>query len=112
MVKEVYSVETIRAFYEAAKKRFEELGFQGVYLKHGDGQKGWFNAQPFDKIIVTAAVKEIPSALADQLKEGGLIVIPVGESSQDLVLGRKERGVLITKPLTAVRFVPIQDQLS
>lgn len=112
LAKEVYSIETIRAFYEAAKQRFQELGFRNIYLKHGVGQKGWPSARPFDKIIVTAGAKEIPPALIEQLKEGGRMVIPIGEGDQDLMLGRKERGILVTKPLMAVRFVPMQDRTS
>jgi protein-L-isoaspartate(D-aspartate) O-methyltransferase len=112
LVKEVYSVETIKVFYEAAVRRFQELGFSNIYLRHGEGQKGWLSAQPFDKIMVTAGAKEIPSALIDQLKEGGRIIIPVGEEDQHLILGRKEHGILMTKPLMAVRFVPMQDRIA
>ena len=112
LVKEVYSIETIKALYEAAKQRLQELGFHNIYLKHDEGQKGWPKAQPFDKIIVTAGTKEIPPALIEQLAEGGRLVIPVGEGNQDLILGRKEHGVLVTKPLTAVRFVPMQNRIS
>ena len=105
---EVYSVEIIAAFYEAAQMRLQGLGFQDVHLKHGDGCQGWPEAQPFDKVIVTAGAEDIPPALVEQLKEGGRIVIPLGFGEQDLVLGKKEKGVLVTKQLIPVRFVPLQ----
>lgn len=112
LAKEVYSIEAIRTLYQTAKLRLEQLGYRNVHLKHGDGRKGWPNAQPFDKIIVTAGTEEIPPALVEQLREGGRLVLPVGQGDQDLILGRKENGVLITKPLVAVRFVPMQIRVS
>jgi protein-L-isoaspartate(D-aspartate) O-methyltransferase len=112
LAKEVYSIEAIRTLYQTAKLRLEQLGYRNVHLKHGDGRKGWPNAQPFDKIIVTAGTEEIPPALVEQLREGGRLVLPVGQGDQDLILGRKENGALITKPLVAVRFVPMQNKVS
>ncbi len=112
LAKEVYSIEAIKALYEAAKLRLEELSYRNIYLKHDDGRKGWPKAQPFDKIIVTAGTETIPPALVEQLKEGGRMVLPVGQDDQDLILGRKENGVLKTKPLVAVRFVPMQIRVS
>ena len=112
LAKEVYSIETIKALYETAKWRLEQLGYRNIYLKHDDGRKGWPKAQPFDKIIVTAGTEIIPPALVEQLEEGGRMVLPVGLDDQDLMLGRKENGVLITKPLAAVRFVPMQIRVS
>lgn len=109
---EVYSVEIIAPFYEEARIRLQKLGFHNVHFKHGDGCQGWPEAQPFDKIIVAAGTEEIPAALVEQLKEGGRIVIPIGFGEQDLVLGKKEKGVLITKQLIPVRFVPLQSSVS
>ena len=109
LASEVYSIEFNEALYEQAKLRLAESGCQNAFLKHGDGRKGWPEAAPFDKILVTAAAEEIPVTLVRQLKEGGRMVIPVGVSeSQDLLMGRKEKGVLVTKQLTPVRFVPLQ----
>ena len=109
LASEVYSIEFNGVLYEQAKLRLAELGCQNVFLKHEDGRTGWPEAAPFDKILVTAAAEEIPATLVRQLKEGGRMVIPVGVSeSQDLLMGRKEKGVLVTKQLTPVRFVPLQ----
>ena len=111
LVETVYSVEIIEPIYEQAKVRLTDLGYRNIHLKHGDGQRGWPEAQPFDKMIVTAAVESFTMALVDQLKEGGKIVLPIGEETQDLVVGRKEHGVLGTKPLVPVRFVKIQSEI-
>ncbi len=107
LVKEVYSIEIIQDLYQIAKERLNFLGYSNVYLSYGDGRKGWVEKSPFDKIIIAAATNEIPKKLIEQLKENGLMVIPVGGPEQDLVLGRKIKGVLVTKRLVSVRFVPL-----
>ncbi|MBI4372702.1 MAG: protein-L-isoaspartate(D-aspartate) O-methyltransferase [Candidatus Omnitrophica bacterium] len=106
---EIYSIEIVERLHVIAKLRLTELGYSNIHLKHADASDGWPEEAPFDKIIVTAAASHIPPALTAQLKEGGKIVIPIGdEESQDLVLGRKEKGTLVTKPLLGVRFVPMR----
>ena len=112
LVAQVYSIEIVEELFKIAKMRLVHLGYQNVHLKHDDGRNGWSEEAPFDKIIVTAGATEIPSALVAQLKEDGRVVIPIGYGDQDLILGRKEKGVLITKQLIPVRFVPIQTELS
>ena len=105
---EVYSVEIMGSLHRTAKAHLNHLGYQNIHLKHGDGQIGWLEAAPFDKIIVTAAAREVPPALIEQLKEGGRIAIPVGEFDQDLILGIKKKNTLEIKDLTPVRFVMMQ----
>jgi len=109
LVQTVYSVECIDDLHGAAKIRLRTLGYQNIQLKCDDGRKGWADFAPFDKIMVTAAAEKIPNALTDQLKEGGKIIIPIGREEQDLVLGRKDRGVLVTRQLIPVRFVPLMN---
>ena len=111
MVKEVYSVEMIPELHERAKSRLEELGHRNVFLKVGNGREGWREHAPFDHIIVTAAAQEIPDAFRDQLVENGTVMIPIGEGDQDLVLGRKKKGVFITRQLMRVRFVPLKSDI-
>ena len=108
LVQEVYSIEIIEELYQSAKNRLNLLGYSNVYISHGDGQNGWVEKSPFDKIMVAAAVTgEIPRKLIEQLKEDGLIILPVGDQNQNLVLGRKKNAVIITKQLGSVRFVPL-----
>lgn len=112
LVQAVYSVEIVQALHEVAKKRLEQLGYQNIHLRYSDGRKGWPEEAPFDKIIVTAGSDQIPNALVEQLSEMGKMIIPLGHGDQDLVLGRKEKGVLVTKQLIPVRFVQLQTEIS
>ncbi len=73
----VYSVERHRPLLEAARKRLEKLKLHNVVTRHGDGLKGWPEQAPFDRIILTAAVENVPKALIDQLKPGGILIAPV-----------------------------------
>ncbi len=106
---EVCSVEIIEDLYQVAKMRLNTLGYRNIRLKHDDGRKGWVEHAPFDKIIVTAAAEKIPDVLVEQLKDMGRIILPIGQDDQDLVLGQKEKGMLVTRPLLRVRFVPLQN---
>ena len=105
VVKEVYSIEII----ENLAKTLDGLGYRNIHVKVGDGYKGWPDQAPFDAIVVTAAPREIPEPLVQQLKEGGRIIIPVGRQGgvQRLIKGVKKSGRLITEEVLAVRFVPM-----
>ncbi len=107
LVKEVDSVEIIEDLFKNAQNRLNFSGYSNVYLSYGDGRKGWVEKSPFDKIMVSAAASEVPQKLIEQLRENGLIAIPVGGQNQDLVLGQKINGKLVTKQLVPVRFVPL-----
>jgi protein-L-isoaspartate(D-aspartate) O-methyltransferase len=111
IVKEVYTIEILEPLYLSAKDNLERLGYDNVHIRLGDGTKGWPEQAPFDKVIVTAAGLKIPDALIGQLKEGGLIVIPVGEQDgQVLMVGEKKAGELKTFESVPVRFVPLIDE--
>lgn len=108
IAREVYSVEIIEPLYQGAKETLQRLGFDNVRVRQGDGWKGWPEEAPFDKIIVTAAPEEIPEALVSQLREGGIMVIPVGPHGyQNLILGVKKNGNLEKTQTMGVRFVPL-----
>lgn len=107
IAKEVYTVEIVEPLYEQAKARLEKLGYSNVHVRSGDGTKGWPEEAPFDKMTVTAAGLKIPDTLIEQLKEGGRIVMPVGETEQVLVVGEKRSHVLKTYESIPVRFVPL-----
>jgi len=107
IAKEVYTIEIIESLAEQAKKRLKEMGYKNIFVKHGDGYLGWPEHAPFDAIIVTAAPKEVPPPLIEQLKVGGRLVIPLGEQYQELVLIEKTKKGIKRKPLLPVRFVPM-----
>lgn len=106
----VYSIEVVPELAEAASQRLARLGFENIEVRFGDGFEGWPEQAPFDAIIVTAAPREVPNALIDQLKPGGRLVIPVGEpgGSQTLCRAVKDdSGKLTMSPLLPVAFVPM-----
>lgn len=103
----VYSVERIKALQYQAKRRMQALDLHNVAMKHGDGWQGWASKGPFDAIIVTAAASHMPQALLEQLKDGGRLIIPVGETSQELLCVTKEGGQFQQQVVEAVRFVPL-----
>lgn len=110
IVQSVYTVEILAPLGEQARKRFEEFGYSNVESRIGDGYQGWEEHAPFDAILVTAAAEQIPPPLVEQLKPGGVLVIPVGERYrvQTLMLVEKAQdGTTISRSLIPVRFVPL-----
>jgi protein-L-isoaspartate(D-aspartate) O-methyltransferase len=105
----VYTIEILDALGREAAARLKALGYASVSTRIGDGYRGWPEHAPFDSIIVTAAPRDVPPALVEQLKVGGRLVIPLGESGdvQNLyVMQKQPDGKLARKPVLAVRFVP------
>ncbi len=104
----VFTIEIFELLGKNAEKVLKASGFDNVFVKIGDGYKGWSAKAPFDAIIVTCAPTHIPVPLKDQLKEGGTMVIPVGEMyTQELVLLTKKNNKLVREDLIPVRFVPM-----
>ena len=107
MAKEVFSIEIVGPLYEITKNLL--TGYKNIRLALRDGYFGWEEFAPFDRIIVTAAPENIPEPLVLQLREGGIMVIPLGPSGQgqSLLKARKEKGRLITEKICDVSFVPL-----
>jgi len=105
----VYSIERISNLAENAKLNLQNAGIANVVIKVGDGSEGLPQQAPFDRIIVTAAVPEIPQPLFEQLKVGGRMIIPVGDLySQDMLIVNKPRaGVIDRKNMGKFAFVPL-----
>lgn len=112
IAKEIYTVERIHVLIERARILLQELGYENIFYKSGDGTKGWEGGFPvckeFDRIIVTAAAPEVPASLIEQLAIGGKLVIPAGQRSfQELILvEKKEDGFEETKH-GGCTFVPL-----
>jgi len=107
LAKEVYTIEIVEPLGKLAKKRMKEMGYHNVHVRIGDGYKGWPEHAPFDVIIITAAPSEIPQTLFEQLKEGGIMVAPVGDFHQELITIEKVNGQMVKRVITYVRFVPM-----
>ncbi|MCM4152374.1 protein-L-isoaspartate(D-aspartate) O-methyltransferase [Arenibacter sp. N53] len=108
IVDSVFTIEIIKDLAMSAKGRLANLGFDNVSVKWGDGYHGWPEKAPFDAIMVTAGAESVPKPLVDQLKNGGHMVIPVGQNNDVtyLVKVTKRKDRIITKKLFPVRFVP------
>ncbi|MDT3252017.1 protein-L-isoaspartate(D-aspartate) O-methyltransferase [Serratia sp. root2] len=107
LVQHVCSVERIKGLQWQAKRRLKQLDLHNVSTRHGDGWQGWASRGPFDAIIVTAAPPEIPPALMEQLDDGGILVLPVGEQTQILKRIQRQGNDFVIDTVEAVRFVPL-----
>lgn len=110
LASEVYTVETIVALAQDARKRLTELGYNIIHvlIGIGDGTRGWPQHQPYDIVMVTAGAPRVPQPLIDQLAEGGRMVIPVGNhESQELIVLERLEGRIVKSCLGGCRFVPL-----
>ena len=108
LVKDVYTIEIVEPLGRKSKQVLDRLGYKNVHTKVGDGYLGWPEHAPFDKIIVTCSPEKVPQPLVDQLADGGLMAIPVGERySQTLYLFTKKGDKLEKEALLPTLFVPM-----
>lgn len=107
VVDQVYTIEIVPPLARRSKALLEELGYENVHVREGDGFVGWPEEAPFDSIMVTAAPPRIPQPLLDQLKDGGRLVIPVGDREQTLRVVTREGDSFSEKVIIPVRFVPM-----
>ena len=108
LVEAVFTIEIVKPLANSARKLIEKLGYENVIVKWGDGYKGWIEHAPYDRVIVTAAPDQVPQALIDQMKIGGLLVIPVGTYYQELkVITKISEQEIEEKSIIPVRFVPM-----
>jgi protein-L-isoaspartate(D-aspartate) O-methyltransferase len=109
IVKDVYTIEIRKSLADMAEKRFREFGYKNVNVKYADGYFGWEEYAPFDAIIITASANHIPPPLIRQIKEGGRLIIPLGNTVyyQMLTLLTKKKGDLDVEQMGSVAFVPM-----
>ena len=113
LVPKVFTVERIDELLKFARRRFHNLRLNNIYVRYADGHLGWPSQAPFDGIIVTAVAQSAPQELIDQLRIGGLLVIPVERNGQQrlITVRRTEDGIEETD-LGAVVFVPLLSGLA
>jgi protein-L-isoaspartate(D-aspartate) O-methyltransferase len=107
LAREVYTIEIVEPLADSARATLEKLGYKNVHVRAGNGYAGWPEHAPFDRIIVTAAPDEVPAALVQQLKVGGLMAIPVGTFDQELRIMKRTANGMETLKTMPVRFVPM-----
>ncbi|MBU1951872.1 protein-L-isoaspartate O-methyltransferase [Patescibacteria group bacterium] len=104
----VYGIERIAELKDFGEQNARKYNFVNITVTHGDGTKGLRAYAPYDKIIVAAAAQEIPQSLIDQLRVGGRLVIPVGDTTQDIVVVEKlAEDKIKTKSYPGFQFVPL-----
>ena len=108
LAREVYTIEIVSPLARRAREVLHELGYSHVQVREGDGYAGWPAHAPFDRIMVTAAVEDIPQPLLDQLGPNGVLVAPVGpkEAVQQITIVEKTGRGMIERRTIPVRFVP------
>ncbi len=109
LCRRLYTIDRYRSLVQGAEKQFRALDLHNISTRVGDGMKGWPEQAPFDRIIVTAAGREIPPALVEQLADGGVLVAPRDEKDGRQVMVRLRRTPegISEERLIAVRFVPL-----
>jgi protein-L-isoaspartate(D-aspartate) O-methyltransferase len=111
LVGKVYTIELLPDLAQQAQARLERLGYGNVEVRAGDGYQGWPEAAPFDAILVTCGADHVPEPLFEQLKPGGTLIIPVGETPAQQwlrVVQKGPRGERQARDLAPVRFVPLR----
>ena len=113
LVPKVFTVERIDELLKLARRRFHKLGLHNIYTRYADGHLGWPSQAPFDGIVVTAAAREIPGELLEQLRVGGVMVAPVERRGmQRLMATRRTEDGFEEEDLGGVIFVPLLSGLS
>jgi protein-L-isoaspartate(D-aspartate) O-methyltransferase len=107
IARQVYSIEIVAPLAAEARERLARLGYRNVEVRSGDGYQGWPEEAPFDAIIVTAAAPRVPEPLKAQLKDGGRLVIPVGDQYQELIVITRRGQAYDERRVLPVRFVPM-----
>jgi len=106
----VFSIERIEPLIREAKKRFRDLNIHNVHTRLDDGQNGWIQYAPYDRILFSATAKEIPSKLIEQLSDGGILVAPLQVGDKQIITRFRKIGVNVHKEeLEECDFVPVLD---
>ena len=106
----VFTIERIESLMLEAKSRFRELGISNIHTRTDDGQNGWIQYAPYDRILFSASAKQIPQKLFDQLKDGGILIAPMQKGQKQIITRFKKRGASFdVLELESCDFVPVLD---
>ena len=110
IVRRVFTIERIDLLLREAKERFKKGGYSNIFTRHDDGQRGWKEYAPFDRIIFSATTDEVPQELFEQLSDGGILIAPINESGLQIITRYYKRGSSITsEAIEPCLFVPVLD---
>ena len=106
----VFTIERIEKLMLEAKSRFRNLGIHNIHTRTDDGQKGWIQYAPYDRILFSATAKEIPQKLFEQLRDGGILVAPIAKGSKQIITRFTKNGTSFDEEeLEECDFVPVLD---
>ena len=107
----VFTIERIDELLKSAKARFSQLELHNIFTRFDDGQRGWKEYAPYERILFSATAKEVPQALFDQLAEGGILIAPIEQSENYHIITRfyKKKGRITTESIEPCLFVPVLD---
>jgi protein-L-isoaspartate(D-aspartate) O-methyltransferase len=111
LARRVFTIERIDELLKLAKMKFKAQELDNIFARFDDGQRGWKEYAPYDRILFSATAKKIPNHIFDQLKEGGILIAPIEKSSTEHIITKfhKNNGEITEIQLDKVRFVPILD---
>jgi protein-L-isoaspartate(D-aspartate) O-methyltransferase len=110
IVRRVFTIERIEPLLREAKERFRTLGMNNIITRYDDGQRGWKEYAPFERIIFSATADEIPQVLFDQLADGGILVAPINQDGLQIITRYYKRGDHVTsEAIEPCLFVPVLD---
>lgn len=110
IVRRVFTIERIEKLLREAKTRFDTLGIRNIHARFDDGQRGWRDFAPFERILFSASTPKVPEVLFDQLKEGGILVAPIEQGEKQIITRFCKRdGAITQEVIEACLFVPVQN---
>ena len=110
IVRRVFTIERIDLLLREAKERFKKGGYNNIFTRHDDGQRGWREYAPFDRIIFSATTDEVPKELFEQLADGGMLIAPINEGGLQIITRYYKRsGSITSETIEPCLFVPVLD---
>ena len=110
LIRRVFTIERVERLIIEARERFKELNIHNIHTRYDDGQQGWREYAPYDRILFSASTPKIPQKLFDQLSEGGILVAPIEKGDKQIITRfTKTSGIIKTEELEDCLFVPVVD---